>query len=143
MDNKSKKESNVLKDSICELISNSERQHRSELIKRGIQASLLRKEAEKNKNKGHIIKKNKITRLEEKYTKFLTKYSKTELLIVLTIALSSKLILSNDAKIAVERMMTSKKALRSAFGLSESFLTFATQAFIRKDKEEYEGSTLE
>jgi hypothetical protein len=78
----------------------------------------------------------KITKLEEKYTKFLDKYSKAELLIVLTIALSPKLILSKDAKIAVERMITSKKALRDAFGLSESFLTFATQAFIRNNKEE-------
>lgn len=77
----------------------------------------------------------KITKLEEKYTKFLNKYSKVELLIVLTIALSSKLILSKDAKMAVERMITSKKALRDAFGLSESFLTFATQAFIRNSKE--------
>jgi hypothetical protein len=78
----------------------------------------------------------KITKLEEKYIKFLNKYSKVELLIVLTIALSSKLILSKDATIAVERMLTSKKALRDAFGLSESFLTFATQAYIRNSKEE-------
>jgi len=78
----------------------------------------------------------KITKLEEKYIKFLNKYSKVELLIVLTIALSSKLILSKDTTIAVERMLTSKKALRDAFGLSETFLTFATQAYIRNSKEE-------
>lgn len=78
----------------------------------------------------------KIIKLEEKDMKFLDKYSKVELLIILTIALSSKLILSKDAKLAVERMITSKKAIKNAFGLSESFLTFATQAFIRNGKEE-------
>lgn len=78
----------------------------------------------------------KITKLEEKYIKFLNKYSKVEILIVLTIALSSKLILSKDAKMAVGHMTTSKKALRNAFSLSEGFLAFATKAFIRNSKEE-------
>jgi hypothetical protein len=78
----------------------------------------------------------KTIKLEEKYIKFLDKYSKLDLLTALTIALSSKLILSKDATKAVERMITSKKRLRNAFGVSESFLTFATQAFIRNSKEE-------
>ena len=96
----------------------------------------------KYKHGGYIRKSSeakeevKITKLDEKYIKFLNKYSKLELLLVLTIALSSKLILSKDAKMAVERMITSKKALRDAFGLSESFLIFATQAFIRNSEKE-------
>jgi hypothetical protein len=73
----------------------------------------------------------KIIKLDEKYTKFADNYSKAELLIALTIVLFSKLISSEDAKRSVERMVTSKKAIRNAFSLSESFLTFATQAFIR------------
>lgn len=79
----------------------------------------------------------KITKLEEKYIKFLDKYSRVELLIALTVALSSKLILSKDAYGAVERIVSSKKRLRNAFGLSEKFLTFVTLAFIRNSKEEF------
>ena len=87
-------------------------------------------------NSSKKAKEIKILKLEEKYTKFVDKYSKADLLIALTIALSSKLILSKDAKVAVERMITSKKGLRNAFGLSESFLTFATQTFIRNNNED-------
>jgi hypothetical protein len=77
----------------------------------------------------------KITKLEEKHIKFLDKYSRAELLIALTVALSSKLILSEDANKAVARIVSSKKYLRNAFRLSESFLTFVTQAFIRDSAE--------
>lgn len=79
----------------------------------------------------------KIIKLDEKYTKLADNYSKAELLIALTIVLFSKLISSEDAKRSVERMITSKKSIRNAFGLSESFLTFATQAFIRDSAEEF------
>jgi hypothetical protein len=80
-------------------------------------------------------KEVKIIKLDEKYIKFLDKYSRMELLLALTVALSSKLILSKDATKAVERMITSKKRLINAFGLSEKFLTFVTQAFIRDSAE--------
>lgn len=83
------------------------------------------------------VREIKIINLEEKYIKFLDKYSRVELLIALTIALYSKLISSEDARKSVERMTTSKKTIRNAFGLSESFLTFATQAFIRNSAEEF------
>lgn len=82
-------------------------------------------------------KEVKITKLEEKYIKFLDKYSKIELLIALTVALSSKLILSKDAYKAVARITSSKKRTRNAFGLSEKFLTFVTLAFIRDSAEEF------
>ncbi|MFH1233371.1 MAG: hypothetical protein V1649_01830 [Patescibacteria group bacterium] len=80
-------------------------------------------------------KEIKIINLEEKYIKFLDKYSRVELLLALTVALYSKLISSEDARRSVERMMTSKKHISNAFGLSESFLSFVTQAFIRDSTE--------
>ena len=92
----------------------------------------MNKKISPKKTKGEV----EIIKLEEKYLKFMDKYSKLDLLTALTIALSSKLILSKDATKAVERIITSKKRLRNAFGLSESFLVFATQAFIRNSNEE-------
>jgi len=82
-------------------------------------------------------KEVKITKLDERYIKFLDKYSRVELLLALTVALSSKLISSEDAKKAVVRIVSSERHLRNAFGLSESFLTFVTQAFIRDSAEEF------
>ncbi|MFA6586220.1 MAG: hypothetical protein WCS86_03625 [Candidatus Paceibacterota bacterium] len=76
-------------------------------------------------------KEIKITKLNEKYIKFLDNYSRIELLLALTVALSSKLISSEDANGAVARIVSSEKRLKNAFGLSESFLLFVTQAFIR------------
>lgn len=51
----------VFRVGVYKLISDRERQCRSQMIKRGIHAASLRKEAEKSKNKGRITKKNKIT----------------------------------------------------------------------------------
>jgi hypothetical protein len=46
---------------IYKLINDREHQYRSQMIKRGIHATSLRKEAKKSKNKSRITKKNKIT----------------------------------------------------------------------------------
>lgn len=46
---------------VNKLISDRERQYRSQMIKRGLHAASLRREDEKSKNKGRITKKNKIT----------------------------------------------------------------------------------
>jgi hypothetical protein len=58
MKNKLKKESEVFVIGVHKLMNDYEHQHRSQMIKRGIHISSLRKENEKNK--GHIIKTNKI-----------------------------------------------------------------------------------
>ena len=65
-----------------------------------------------------------------KYTNFADKYSKEDLLMALTLALSSKFISARDAEKSVDRIVTSEKCLEGAFELSEKFLKFVTTNFM-------------
>ena len=64
-----------------------------------------------------------------KYTNFADKYSKEDLLMALTLALSSKFISAKDVEKSVGRMVDSEESLKSAFKISESFLVFITKSF--------------
>ncbi|KKR43394.1 MAG: hypothetical protein UU10_C0004G0002 [Parcubacteria group bacterium GW2011_GWF1_40_6] len=74
------------------------------------------------KNKSEII-------IGHKYTNFADKYSKEDLLMALTLALSSKFIPAKEVGKAVDRIINSKRILKNAFKLSESFLVFVTKSF--------------
>lgn len=78
-------------------------------------------------------KKVKIIKLEEKYVKFIDNYSKLELLIALTLALSSKLISSKDVCLAVNRLTANKKHLKDSMDLSNKFLKFIKEDFLREE----------
>ena len=89
-----------------------------------------------NKNspkKAKVEVKNII--IGHKYTDFADKYSKEDLLMALTLALSSKYISSRDVERSVNRIVDNKKCLEGSFKLSEMFLKFVTRAFLRNDKE--------
>lgn len=76
----------------------------------------------------------KIIKLEEKYVKFIGNYSKIELLIALTLALSSKLITSDDVNSAVKKLTANKKYLKDSMDLSNKFLKFIKEDFLREEK---------
>lgn len=66
------------------------------------------------------------------YTNFADKYSKEDLLMALTLAVTSspKFISPKDIRKSVDRIVTNKKCLKIAFELSENYLKFITKNFI-------------
>jgi hypothetical protein len=84
-------------------------------------------------SKTNSLKKAKVEAenimIGHKYTNFADKYSKEDLLMALTLALSSKFISAKDVEKSVDRIVTSKKCLEGAFKLSEMFLKFVTRNF--------------
>lgn len=91
--------------------------------------------SKKNSNRKVDKEEIRIIKIEDKQLKFLDKYSELDLLMALTIALSSKLILSKDAQKAIGHMATSKKTMRDALSLSEAFLKFVKKSFSRNSLE--------
>jgi hypothetical protein len=65
-----------------------------------------------------------------KYTDFADKYSKEDLLMALTLLISSKFISARDVEKSVNRIVDNKKCLEGAFKLSEMFLKFVTRNFM-------------
>ena len=64
-----------------------------------------------------------------KYTDFADEYSKEDILMALTLLISSKFISAKDVEKSVDRIVTNKKCLEGAFKLSEMFLKFVTRNF--------------
>lgn len=81
-------------------------------------------------------KELKIIELDGKLFDFADRFSREDIIMALTLALSSKIVLSGDVIKTVKRLMFNKKALESALSLSEDFLLFITEAFIADSKEE-------
>jgi hypothetical protein len=77
------------------------------------------------------MKKESKIIIGHKYTNFADKYSKEDLLMALTLALSSKFIPAKEVEKAVGRIINSKRILKNAFKLSESFLVFVTKYFLK------------
>ncbi|MFA6515092.1 MAG: hypothetical protein WCT42_02395 [Candidatus Paceibacterota bacterium] len=68
-----------------------------------------------------------------KYTNFADKYSKEDLLMALTLVLSSKFISAKDVEKSVNRIVDNEKCLEGAFKLSEMFLKFVTRNFSKTE----------
>lgn len=81
-------------------------------------------------------------KLDRMITPILKKFTEYDLLMALTLALSSKLILYKDIDKTVRRLLinqesrkSAEKSMRNAFEISKNFLKFITTVYIQKEED--------